>query len=236
MIRTAFIGRLLVPAAIVCLTPSTTVAGRLPDLVPESFPAAGTILSPVLKVRSKPWAGARISKTLPAFRPDLRPQIVYALRSTTTGGGRTWLQILVPGRPNGRRGWVRAADVDLKPVKTEIRIDRSRRRLELWRGTRRLLRSPVALGAPGAETPLGLFYVAARFLPDRPVLGVWAMETSAYSRISDWPGGGIVGIHGTNEPDSIGRYVSHGCVRLPNRVAARMRTLAPLGTTIRIVR
>ena len=85
------------------------------------------------------------------------------------------------------------------------------------------------------ETPLGLFYVTWRLVPTAPVLGKYAFETSAYSRLSDWPGGGIVGIHGTFSPSLLGQAVSHGCVRVSNRDILRMRALVRLGTPIRIV-
>ena len=85
------------------------------------------------------------------------------------------------------------------------------------------------------ETPLGLFYVTWTFVPTAPVLGRYAFETSAYSRLSEWPGGGIVGIHGTFSPWLLGQAVSHGCVRVGNRDILRMRALVRLGTPIRIV-
>ena len=44
--------------------------------------------------------------------------------------------------------------------------------------------------------------------------GPWAFGTSAYSVLSDWPGGGVIGIHGTNQPHLIPGRPSHGCVRV----------------------
>ena len=90
----------------------------------------------------------------------------------------------------------------------------------------------VAIGAPGMETPLGHFYVQARFVPDDPFLGVFALETSAYSKLSEWPGGGVVGIHGSSAPQLLGQAVSHGCVRVSNQTAEALRRLAPVGTPI----
>jgi lipoprotein-anchoring transpeptidase ErfK/SrfK len=99
-----------------------------------------------------------------------------------------------------------------------------------------LLRAPVAVGKPGAETPLGQnFYVQWRFVPADPFYGSYALETSAYSKLSDWPGGGVVGIHGTNEPQLVGQAVSHGCIRMRNDDVAKLRSLAPLGTPIDIL-
>jgi lipoprotein-anchoring transpeptidase ErfK/SrfK len=138
-------------------------------------------------------------------------------------------------RPNGRTAWVRGDGVDLIPVRRRIVIDRSERRLVLVDGERTLLRTQVAVGAAGMETPLGSFYVTAKFKPTEPILGSFAIETSAYSRLSEWPGGGIVGIHGTPMPWLLGRAVSHGCVRVANAAILRVARLAPLGTPIRIV-
>ena len=101
---------------------------------------------------------------------------------------------------------------------------------------RLLLQDAVAIGKPGAETPIGRdFYVQSRFVPTDTFFGVFALETSAYSALTDWPGGGVVGIHGTNAPQLIGQAVSHGCVRLQTR-RGELRRLAPLGTPIDVMR
>ena len=96
------------------------------------------------------------------------------------------------------------------------------------------MRGRVAVGAPGRETPLGSFFVAARFVPDDPFLGVFALETSAYSKLTEWPGGGLVGIHGTNLPQLIGQAVSHGCIRVLNSTARGLERLVPVGASITI--
>jgi lipoprotein-anchoring transpeptidase ErfK/SrfK len=150
-------------------------------------------------------------------------------------GEPTWYRISVPGRPNGRTGWIPAAAASITPVRTLIHIDRSARTLAVWKNGRLRLKTTVAVGRPGMETPLGLFYVTWRFVPTAPVLGRFAFETSAYSRLSDWPGGGIVGIHGTYAPSLLGQAVSHGCVRVSNRDILRMRGLVAVGTPIQIV-
>jgi lipoprotein-anchoring transpeptidase ErfK/SrfK len=45
----------------------------------------------------------------------------------------------------------------------------------------------------------------------------------------------VIGLHGTNEPDSIGRDVSHGCIRLRNRDITALAEKLPLGTPVRIL-
>jgi len=174
------------------------------------------------------------------FRADFRPQYVLALDVVKTKH-RTpaWYRISVPGRPNGRTGWVRAAALDIHPVHKRLIIYRSARRFEFWSGTRLVRAGQVAVGKPGAETPLGLFYVTWKFDPsidpNWAILGAYAFETSAYSKLTDWPGGGIVGVHGTPWPQLLGQAVSHGCIRLDNRDIEYLRDRVPLGTPVKIV-
>lgn len=92
----------------------------------------------------------------------------------------------------------------------------------------------VAVGMADAPTPLGSFYLTASFRPDDDFLGPWAFETSAYAAITDWPRGGIVGLHGTSEGWSVGKAVSHGCLRVRNRVIVALRERVRAGTPLRI--
>jgi lipoprotein-anchoring transpeptidase ErfK/SrfK len=189
-------------------------------------------------VRAKPDPSARIVKVLKEFRPDFSPQVVLALSQVEhrRTGEPTWYRISVPGRPNGQTGWVRAGAVELHPVRKRLIVDRSERRYEFWDGSRLVRAGKVAVGAPGAETPLGLFYVQSKFVPTAPILGAYAFETSAYSKLSDWPGGGVVGVHGTPWPWLLGQAVSHGCVRLSNEDVLFLRPRMPVGTPVEIVR
>ena len=199
-------------------------------------PAAGLINWAQVAVRAQPDRQAQRTAVLTQFRPDFRPRVVLALGVRRDKSGKpAWYRISLPGRPNGRTGWIPAASVDLKPIRKEIVIDRSERTLELRNAGRVVLRTRVAVGAYGMETPLGLFYVVAKFRPTAPILGAFGFETSAYSKLSEWPGGGVVGIHGTNTPSLLGQAVSHGCIRVANEAILRLKDLAPVGTPIRIV-
>jgi len=86
-------------------------------------------------------------------------------------------------------------------------------------------------------TPGGVFYVRNRLTRYRsPFYGPVAFGTSARSTtLTDWPGGGFIGIHGTDRPDLIPGRVSHGCVRLRNAAILRLARLMPVGTPIRII-
>ena len=114
---------------------------------------------------------------------------------------------------------------------------RGSRKFELYVGGKFRRTGPVAIGAPGMETPIGLFYVQTAFVPSQyPILGAYAFETSGYSKLSDWPGGGVVGVHGTNMPWLIGQAVSHRCVRLRNSDILALRRYVRLGTPVKVVR
>ena len=202
---------------------------------PPSLPAAGELVWPKLAVRAEPSRRAAQIGLLTQFRPDFHPRIVLALGQRQVDG-RLWYRIHVPSRPSPRSGWIQAAGVTLEPRRERIVVHRGARRLELYRGKRLLLRTRVAVGKPGAETPLGTFHVAAAFRPARALLGAYAFETTAYSKLSEWPGGGVVGIHGTDAPWLLGRAVSHGCIRLSNAAVLKLKRLVPLGTPITVVR
>jgi lipoprotein-anchoring transpeptidase ErfK/SrfK len=69
-----------------------------------------------------------------------------------------------------------------------------------------------------------------------PLYGQYAIGTSAYSdQLTEWPGGGVVGIHGTDEPQLIPGRPSHGCIRVRNPAMGRLWKLLKLGTPIRII-
>ena len=227
----------LAAAALVALA-SPAVAGE-PRRSPTTLDIVGSgpIVWRRVAVRTAPTRDARAITTLTEFRSDFRPRTILAVRARGDGNGRpAWYQITIPGRPNGRSGWIPAASVALKPVDRWLVIFRSERRFSLVLRGRVVRSGPVAVGAPGMETPLGLFFVQAMFrTTGNSILGAYAFETSGYSRLSDWPGGGVVGVHGTNTPELIGQAVSHGCVRLHNQDISFSGTVVRVGTPVKIV-
>jgi lipoprotein-anchoring transpeptidase ErfK/SrfK len=202
-----------------------------------SVVGSGTLNWSRVAVRAEPNEKARRIAVLKEFRPDYSPQYVLALSQLEhpKTGKPTWYRISVPGRPNGQRGWVRAGAVELRPVRKRLFIDRGARRFEFWDGDTLVRTGKVAVGARGAETPTGLFYVQSKFVPTASILGAFAFETSAYSKLTDWPGGGVVGVHGTPWPWLLGQAVSHGCVRLHNDDVKWLRSRMPVGTPVKIV-
>jgi hypothetical protein len=183
-------------------------------------------------VRTRPNPRARAVARLRWSTEDGRSEVYLALQRYGD-----WVQVRLPMRPNGRTGWVRRSALGrFHLVRTFLRVDQRHLRATLYRSGERIWSAPVGVGKRGTGTPSGHFYVRER-IPVRAkgsLYGPLAFGTSAYSTLTDWPGGGVVGIHGTNEPRLIPGRPSHGCVRLRNGAILRLGRLMPVGTPVRI--
>lgn len=188
--------------------------------------------------RRRPTTGSPVAGRLRFTTEDGFAEPYLLLRTAVDRRGRQWVQLRLPRRPNGTTGWVvRAALARFHAVRTQLRINRSTLRATLYRDGRRIWSSRVGVGKAGTPTPRGRFWVREGFRvrEKNSLYGPYAFGTSAYSVLSDWPGGGVVGIHGTNQPELIPGRPSHGCVRLPNAAILRLKRLMPVGTPVRIV-
>jgi hypothetical protein len=187
--------------------------------------------------RYRPRPGARAIARLHYYTEDGYPEVYVVLARYTDARRQEWLKVRLPMRPNGRTGWVpRRALGGLRTITTFLRVDKHALRATLYRGGRRVWSAPVGIGKPGTETPGGRFYIRERLRVGSPgsLYGPLAFGTSAYSRLTDWPGGGVVGIHGTNQPGLIPGRPSHGCIRIRNADIVRLGRLMPIGTPVRI--
>ena len=166
-------------------------------------------------------------------------QSLMVLRSRQVRG-KTWLKVRLPIRPNGSSGWIPRDRVQIRRSPAYIVIDRSSRRLKLYRRGRVAARFRVVIGAPGTPTPLGLFALQDRVRqPDRRgFIGPWAIPLTAHSEaLRRYDGGpGLVALHGRSGAslrDPLGSARSHGCVRMNNGRIARLK-VSLLGTAVRI--
>ncbi|MGF1618365.1 MAG: L,D-transpeptidase [Acidimicrobiia bacterium] len=149
-----------------------------------------------------------------------------------------WARVMLPVRPNGSEGWVRTEDIEIYVVEGRILVDLSEKTLTYYRGGEAVLTSTVAVGTGRNPTPTGHFFVTDNVTlanPNSP-WGPHALGLSGRSdTITEYNGGdGIIGIHGTNRPDSIGQAASLGCVRLPNDVITAIHQMVPIGTPVEI--
>lgn len=188
-------------------------------------------------IRTAANVHARTITRLRYLTEDKLPEVYLVLDGKLDANGDAWLHIRIPMRPNGRTGWV-PADVlsQLYVVTTKLVIDRTAKRATLTKGGRKVWQAPIGIGKVSTPTPRGTFWVRERLRGDGKAYGPWAFGTSAYSNISDWPNGGVVGIHGTNEPNLVPGRPSHGCVRVRNGKIRQLARLMPVGTPVSIVR
>lgn len=173
--------------------------------------------------------------TLPATNPFGTPDVVAVLGNPDAHG---WLQVELPIRPNGSHGWISPADVTLSYTSYQVQVRLAARTLTVTEDGRAVLTTSVAVGAPRTPTPAGRTYLWELIRPDDPtgaygpyIFGL-AWFSDAYSVFNG--GDAQIGIHGQDEPWSIGQAASHGCVRLPNSLIAKLAGTLPLGTPVTI--
>jgi lipoprotein-anchoring transpeptidase ErfK/SrfK len=150
-----------------------------------------------------------------------------------------WYRVQLPLRPNGSTGYVRANAVWVGRVTTRIVVDLSDRRVSLFRRGRLVMRATAAIGSRGTPTPRGHFYVNQRLIPrdHHGPYGPAALGISAFSNVlTGWTQGGPIAIHGTDEPWTIGRRATNGCIRLHNHVLRRLFRATPAGTPVIVTR
>lgn len=108
--------------------------------------------------------------------------------------------------------------------KYRIIVDLSDRRLYLLDGDIVVRAFPVGIGKMTSRTPTGEFAIINKQSnPGGPYGAFWlGLSKPSY------------GIHGTNDPSSIGREVSLGCVRMYNEDVLTLASLVPVGTRVTI--
>ena len=189
--------------------------------------------------RREPTAGSKRVRRLREFTQDGTPELVLLLSDWKRRSGTVWVKVRLPMRPNGTTGWVLRSRLGAyRTVTQQLVINRRSFRATLYDGEgKRIWTSHIGVGQRRWPTPAGRFYVRERLVPREKdgIYGVFAFGTSAYSPVlTDWPGGGVIGVHGTNRPEILPGRVSHGCVRVPNPRISKLRRLMSLGTPILI--
>jgi lipoprotein-anchoring transpeptidase ErfK/SrfK len=179
-------------------------------------------------------AVAKLTKKSPEGTDDL----VLVLDRTIVKK-QEWLRVRLPVRPNGTTGWVPASALsELQPIDTWLKISTKTFRITLIKKGKTVFKAPIGVGQPQWPTPKGQLFIRAKlekYGGAGSVFGPLAFITSATSpTLTDWPGGGIVGVHGTNAPGLIPGRISHGCIRLRNADILKLDKLMEVGTPLTI--
>ncbi|MCA1678190.1 MAG: L,D-transpeptidase [Actinobacteria bacterium] len=195
-----------------------------------------TVLKSVA-VRESPRLEGRIVAQLATRTPEGTSNIVLVLRRDEDASGRLWVRVRLPVLPNDTTGWVpREALGVYGVVRTRLLVDLEHFTATLQRDGRKIFQAEIGVGQSQWPTPKGEFYIRNKLISyASPFYGPLAFGTSARSSVlTDWPAGGFVGIHGTNQPDLLPGAISHGCIRMRNEDILALARLMPVGTPLTI--
>jgi hypothetical protein len=190
-------------------------------------------------IHAAPRFTARRIGQLTWYTEDGFSSVYLVLRAHWNARGREWVKLRIPGRPNGQTGWVpRDALGSFHLTHLLIVVNREQLRMYFYRDGRRLWSAPVGVGKPSSPTPAGRFWINERFEITDPGSGYYpyAFGTTDYSTLTDWPGGGVVGIHGPYyDAQGIPGFISHGCIRLRVPDDFWLAAVVRLGTPVHVV-
>ena len=152
-------------------------------------------------------------------RPITGEQTTLPVLARSIGaGGTRWLQVMLPGRPDGLTGWI--TQPGTRPAVTDWRIvlDLGARRVTVYNDGSRVRTFKAVVGKPSTPTPTGQFFVEEVVQMQRGEPGgPFALALSARSNaLQEFEGGpGQIAMHGRdNLGGTLGAAESHGCVRL----------------------
>ncbi len=142
-------------------------------------------------------------------------------------------------------------EVQLKPNKAlaarKIYVDTTERLLEVFDNDKLVCVFPITPGSTALPAPVGTWKIVGAatwpwFRYDESMLN-YGVRSEEYYNLPPGPNNlvGVVwmgldkpgiGIHGTNNPETIGRAASHGCIRLANWDAIRVKDVVSVGNTV----
>jgi len=226
----------LIAAGICCVL--TTPARASGSKVPASQPLVVLLQDHV--ARTSPSTRARRIESVDARRPLTRVRTVLPVLGYATSDEGSWVNVRLPGRPNGRKGWIRASQTKRTSTEWQISIKLSTRRVTAYRDGRAERRFRAVVGKPSTPTPPGRFFIEeALALSSRDSGAPFALATSARSVVlQEFDGGpGQIALHGTDNLSgaALGTAASNGCIRLSTRaitwLARRIGSGVPLTIT-----
>jgi lipoprotein-anchoring transpeptidase ErfK/SrfK len=220
-----------------------------PSAAPTVANAVGKTPAPAPRWRVAKAVGAVVAYSAPSTTATVRQRFarvnangyptVFLVRAVRQVGAATWYNVWLPIHPNESRGWIREGGVAIYTTTAKIVIRLGQRRLTVYKGGAPVASFPLAVGTAQLPTPTGTYYVNQKLRPTTSggPYGVLALGISAFQpRLPNWPQGGPVAIHGTNEDALIGQAVSHGCVRMHNADVLKVSALVPTGSPVVILK
>ena len=177
--------------------------------------------------------GGKVVGTMPAGSRYFDTQHKAWILDRTENG--RFGRVAVPYSGTRETGWIRLGGLELSRTKYSVRADLSRHVIVVKRFDKTIMRIRAATGAPGSPTPPGNYFVTDRVSIDGGgYLGSFAFGISGIqpNLPAGWSGGDQLAIHGTNDPGSIGKSSSAGCLRVSERALDRLKQVLRLGTPV----
>lgn len=221
---------------------SRVLGGEMEQASPE---APATFLCPAGVVEIAPGSTAARRNFEPVTLPE-PPEIIEGKLHVPVRALEPLAEVKVTWDDAKRRFRLKSGGVDLEAVMFEdmfdLEIDRSDRTLQIRYLGHHIATWSICAGA-GNNTPVGTFHIQNKavwapwraywgeYIPggsSRNPLGARWLGTTARGRET----GRVIGIHGTNQPSSIGQRISGGCIRLTNAHAIELHDTIPIGTRV----
>jgi hypothetical protein len=235
------IGRcLLVGLATVCLlgiTVGSAAARGIPARVQATQELA--VLRTAHGAHREPGLGSPQVSFVRATRPITGEQTTLPVIGHSTGlGGARWLQVMLPGRPDGSTGWIVRDGTSELMTGWRIVVDLAARRLRVYHDGRSMRTFQAVIGKPSTPTPTGQFFVEESVqMPVGHPGGPFALALSARSNVlQKFEGGpGQIAIHGREDlGGTLGAAESHGCVRVATASIDWLAARIDPGTPVKI--
>ncbi len=188
-----------------------------------------------LAVRANPNANASVVGTMPSGSKYYDVPVTAWVEEVSPDG--RWGRVEIPYVWPRRHGWIALRGLARRTTGVEVHIDLSEHRITVSRAGDHVLGMPAAIGAAESPTPPGEYFVTDRISFSGGSLGTFAFGISGIQpRLPPgWSGGNQLAIHGTNDPSSIGRSASAGCMRVSERSLDLLQPLLQLGTPVIVV-
>jgi len=190
---------------------------------------------------SAPSASSATVQLVGARRPITGERTVLpVLGHKTSTDGIRWLQVRLPGRPNGLTGWITKRGTTAAVTRWHLVVNTGERRVTVYEGGRAMRAFPAVVGKPSTPTPVGEFFVEEDVALSAGAAGApFALALSARSNVfQEFEGGpGQIALHGLANIGGVpGTAVSHGCVRLDEAAMRWLVTRIGPGVPVTITR
>lgn len=220
------------------LAPTTEAATTTTSLPVGNSLVAQTVRSvSSVTVYTRPSTSSKVRTTLSNPNENGAPLVFLVVKQQSDG----WLRVDLPIRPNGAKGWVQTSQMQVSLNPYRVVVSHSKHRLQVFRdGATKVFDVPVGVGQSQYPTPGGTYYIKELLQPPDPSgpYGPYAYGLSGFTEVAELAnfngGSGVIGIHGTDQPQFVGTDVSHGCIRLYNDDIRKLVKILPLGTPVEI--